>query len=238
MLLLLAAACSYTPTVAPHDVGIRDLTLEGATVDLAVQVHNPLPAAAQVDAGWRLLLDGTAVSEGTVHGLGVAPSADTVLHVPLALRWADLWAVAGTGGRPVPWRVELDLAGHTGLGTWSIPYAHDGELPALAWPDVTFVDWRIDRMDTSVVAATLMVDVARAPVHQLTWATHVGVVPLAHGRIERAVGPTELPVVLELGRSIEALKTLPVVGLGFTLDGRVDTPLGPIPVALDRRWAP
>ncbi len=237
-MLLFLAACSYAPTVSPHDVGIRDLTLEGATVDLSVAVHNPLPAAAQVDASWTLLLDGTAVSTGQVAGLGVAPSADTTLHVPVALRWSDLWSVAGVGGRPIPWRVELELAGHTGLGTWHVPYTHDGELPALAWPDVTFVDWRIDRMDTSVVAATLLVDVARAPVHDLTWATYVGTVPLAHGRVARAEGPTELPVVVEVGRSIEALQTVAVAGLGFTVSGHVETPLGPVPIALDRRWTP
>ena len=49
MLLLLATACSYTPTVAPHDVAFRDLTLAGATVDVTVAVHNPLPASADVD---------------------------------------------------------------------------------------------------------------------------------------------------------------------------------------------
>ncbi len=232
----MAGRLSYTPTVAPHDVGIRDLTVEGATVDVAVEVHNPLPAGAQVDAHWRLLLDGGQVTEGVVTGLTVAPGADTLLHLPIALRWADLWGVTGTVGRPVPWRVELELAGHTGLGTWHVPYAYDGELPALAWPEVSFVDWRLDRFDTEKAAATLIVDVQHAVVQDLRWATRVGTVPLAHGGLDEVAGRVELPVVVEVGRALEALQTVAVVGLGFTLDGRVDTPLGALPVAVDRRW--
>jgi len=236
MLLLLATACSYTPTVAPHDVAVRDLTLTGATVDVTVAVHNPLPASADVDAHWRLLLDGVQVTEGVVTDLAVAPGSDSLLSVPVALRWTDLWAATGTVGQPLPWRVELDLAGHTAIGSWSVPYAHEGELPALAWPDASLVDWRLDRFDTEKAAATLVVDVDHAVVQAFQWGAHVGVVPLAHGSLDRAEGRTELPVVIEVGRALEALRTVAAVGLGFTLEGEMHTPLGMLPVALDRRW--
>ena len=237
MLLLLATACSYTPTVAPHDVGVRDLTLSGATVDVTVAVHNPLPASADVDVHWRLHLDGVQVTEGVVTDLSVASSADTLLAVPVDLRWSDLWAATGTVGQPLPWRVELDLAGHTAVGTWTVPYAHEGELPALSWPDVSLIDWRLDRFDTEKAAATLVIHVDHAVVQACRWGAHVGVVPLAHGSLDRVEGRTELPVVIEVGRAMEALQTLAAVGLGFTLEGEMHTPLGMLPVALDRRWS-
>lgn len=237
-MLLGLVACGFTPTAAPGGIQVRDLTLEGATVDVAIDVHNPWPATADVDVDWAFTLGEASLSAGTVTGLAIGPSDDTALHLPLALRWADLYALTGSIGRPVPYRIDLTLRGHTVLGAWTVPVHTEGTLEAPSWPDITWVDWRIDTLSTQQAAATLVLDVANTAVLDLDWTVTVGTVPLAHGRLDRAEDRVELPIVVELGRSWEALQTVAVVGLGLTVKGHLDSPLGPLPVHLDRSWRP
>jgi hypothetical protein len=237
-ILVTLLACSFAPSVAPGPMGLRDFTLQGTTLDAGLQVHNPWPAQGVVDATWSFTLGGTPLSQGTVHGLAIAPSTDTVLTVPIHLRWADLVAASSSLGDEVPYRVSAELRGHTILGQWTVPVDLEGTLPGLRWPELVWVDWRIDEINTQRAAATLIVDVQHLPIASFVWGIDVGTAPLAHGRIARAENRTELPVVVEVGRGLEALQTVAVAGLALRAEGALVSPLGPIPVHLERAWRP
>jgi hypothetical protein len=233
-MVLLLAACGLAPSARLGDLTVESLTLDGATASLAVTVDNPWPVAPTADARWALVVDGTTVASGEAADLAVAARDETTVAVPIAWRWADLWAAAGAVGREVPYRAEVVLQGEHALGEWTLPLRVEGTLPALEIPEVGLLGWRIDEISPFRLAGTLIVGITGPlPLTDLSWVATLGGRTVARGGLTVGAGSIELPVAIELAAFPEAAWYAYEKGGSLAVDGGVDTPLGRLPV----RWS-
>lgn len=244
------------PTVRWDRMWVDRVDFDGLDVAFVFDVDNPYPVDMRL-AGFTydLDLEGTGFLDGTSSdGLDVPASGSAKVRVPAHVAFADvLPLVGGLDGRDsVEFTLEGDLALDTPLGRVSVPYRRAGGLPVLKAPGIEPKAVRLGSVQPLQNRATVEVDVAltnRSGFHA------VGLTGVAYGIelggqrvIDGALddlsvppGATEvrtIPVtlnLLQLGTSVATAVTRkePVdVRLDAAL--QVDTPLGVIPLAVDR----
>lgn len=235
MVLLLALGCSrFVPSASVGGLEVVAVDMAGADARLVVQVDNPLPLGASAGVDGVMRVHDTVVAEVHLPEGAVAASSSTAVAVPLRVPWGPLWSVVGMG-RDAPYAVELTLHGTTPVGAWSVPVATEGVLPGVALPSLDLLGFAVDEVSLQRIAATLTV-ATDLPLERLDWSLAGGGVPLVHGRLDRGEGRLALPVVLELGQASSALLAALQLGLVFTLDAVLRTPLGPMPIDYEGRW--
>jgi hypothetical protein len=239
MSLLLLVACGFAPSATLGDLSVTELTLTGATAELAVAVDNPWPIGATADARWAFTVNEQTVASGESAGLEVASRDQSTLRVPISWRWSDLWAAAGEIGQAVPYRAELYLQGEHALGTWSLPLVVEGTLPALSIPTVDLLGWRVDEVSPWRLAWTFTVGVhGPLPLTDLRWAATLGGAVIAQGGVTVANGLVELPIAIELANLPDAAMNVVNLGMAFDVDGGVETPIGRLPLHYGLAWRP
>lgn len=162
----LLAGCGVLgkPSANIVDATLSDLTLEGVTVALKVDVKNPYPIAVPLtNVEYSLASKQESILTGALANPGSIPARGSkTLDVPLRVKFADvLAAVEGLKlGAVVPYAVNmnfnLDVPGGEKL---SLPLKKEGELPIPNVPDVRVSEVRWDEISVLSAKGLIKLDV-------------------------------------------------------------------------------
>jgi len=227
--------CGWATSAQLGDLSVHELSMEGLSGELAVEVDNPWPVSSEVTADWALDVRDEVLAHGEAGPTVIAASESTTLRLPVQLGWQELWAAAGGAGQPTPYRATVQVTGTSPLGAWTVPVVYEGELPAVRLPELSGLGIAVDEVSLARLRLRLLAS-TDVPIEALAWHVRLGSEAVAHGTLARADGRVELPVVFELSRGLAALRTVLDRGAEASLTGQVDTPLGPLPLAYQRTW--
>lgn len=244
------------PTVRWDRMRVDHVDFEGLDVAFVFDVDNPYPVDMRLASfTYDLDLDGTGFLDGTSSdGLDVPASGSSKVRVPAHLGFADVvQLVGGLKGRDaVGFALKGDLAVDTPLGPVSVPYERQGDIPVLKAPGIEPKAVRLGSVELLQNRATVEVDVALTNhatsdaygLHGFAYGIELGgkrVIDGALADLSVAAGATEvrtIPVtlnLLQLGTAVaNAVTQKKPVDVRLDADLQVDTPLGAIPLAVDR----
>lgn len=147
----LASKAFQRPSVDFSRASVRDLSLGGATVDLAWMVENPNPIGikiAKLDYLFKVE-DKQVVAGAPKAGLQVAPKRRGELNFPAEVRFAELVPVITTFLNKD--RARYAASGNVGfdtpLGVLSFPLKHEGSFDVPKLPQIRFEAPVIKDMD-------------------------------------------------------------------------------------------
>jgi LEA14-like dessication related protein len=153
---------AFLPTVNFDTMRVRDIDFERAEVDFVFQVDNPNPVQVSLSSfSYGLGLEGIELLDGDdADGFTLDAAGASELSLPVSLAWDDAWsAVQATRGLD---QVNFGLDGHFGfetpLGEARLPYAEQGDFPAVRRPQFAWKKLRVDRFDLLNQTATLALD--------------------------------------------------------------------------------
>lgn len=184
------------PSASVVDATLTDLSLEGVTVALKVDVKNPYPMAVPLTSvEYGLSSKQESVLTGAVNNPGSIPARGSkTLDVPLRVKFADvLSAVEGLRlGAVVPYAVNmnlhLDVPGGEKL---SIPLKKEGELPIPNVPDVRISEVTWDEISVLSARGVIRLDVTNTnefevAISRLGYAMSVGGTRVVSGTLSDA----------------------------------------------------
>ncbi len=165
-LLLAGTGCAeleqFMPTVNFDTMRVRDVDFEGAAVDFVFRIDNPNPISVTPSSfSYGLGLEGIELLSGDdPDGFTIDAAGASEFSLPVDLNWRDAWStVQATRGLDV---VGFGLDGHFGfntpLGEARIPYAEDGEFPAVRRPTFAWKKLRVQDLNLLQQTATLALD--------------------------------------------------------------------------------
>lgn len=139
LLLPLASGCAAVekPTATFRGMDVADITPQGFTMNVDLDVHNPNSVALPLtDADYTLSLGGVNVVENSkIHPDARIPANGTgSVTIPIPVSFENLLAAGKgirQGGGKVPWGIDAGLNFETGLpilGTQRVPLRHEGTL--------------------------------------------------------------------------------------------------------------
>ncbi|MCC6229841.1 MAG: LEA type 2 family protein [Phycisphaerales bacterium] len=196
--LSLVSGCGVLgkPSANIVDATLTDLSLEGVTVSLKVDVRNPYPIAVPLtDVEYALSSKRESIVTGVVKNAGSIPARGSkTLDVPLRVKFADvLSAVEGLRlGAVVPYAVnmkfELDVPGGEKV---SIPVTKEGEMPIPNVPDVRVNEVRWDEISVLSAKGLIRLDVTNTNefevgVAKMAYSMSVGGTKVVSGRVSDA----------------------------------------------------
>ncbi|MBW1881024.1 MAG: LEA type 2 family protein [Deltaproteobacteria bacterium] len=247
---------SYTPSIRFQKLEVDNITFNDADLQFVFQLTNPNPVQVKLSSfSYDLDLAGTDfVGGSSADGMELAASGDTELRLPVSLTFADAirTAKAVKGQDVIPFTLSGDFGFNTPLGEVKVPYSQSDDLPVLRPPKVRVAALRVAKLDLLTQQAQLELDVGLAHDQGTSMAFRAFDYHLALMEREVAAGMVEdlgeapvgeehivtLPIdvgLVELGTSlVQALtrKDAIQVGLGANMD--VDTPLGVLPLQVDK----
>ena len=116
------------PTVKLKDVGIKNLTADGATLLFEVSVNNPNPYPINISAlSYNVEVDKRAVGAGELENPAqVAANGTSVVPIPVAIKYSDLLSSVTDLFRKKasPYRIK----GSARFGLFSLPFEYTGEV--------------------------------------------------------------------------------------------------------------
>ena len=232
------------PDADVADVALTHLGLEGASLEVAVAIDNPLWVELPIEAfRWDLTVAGQRVAEG-IHDAPVVlePGADSLVAIPIHFRYADLWEVAkASTAQQLPYVVTLQLDAWTPRGTVTVPITHAGTLPRLRFPSLDLIDVDLSRRGSQfTVAVSLHLDLPEGlEVGSLDWAIDVDALRLGQGGIRVGDrGQIVIPFTVDASHTATASWAWwwgEAHELVLSLSGEVITPLGTVPIGLEHR---
>jgi LEA14-like dessication related protein len=241
------------PEVSFADLKVDRIDFEGLDAKIVLHVKNPYPLGLDLaQASWKLGLAGSPFLDGTNDkGLSVPANDIGKLRLPFSLKFADAFrVVAGSDGlEQLPYTFDADLGFDTPIGEVSIPFAHQGELPALHLPTVSLTALRVGGIDLARQTASIELDLRLqsdqpSPLafdafdYDLRLAgQHVADGQARIGAVDGTKDVT-LPIDLQLvsiGTAIvDILRGNEPVSVRLQADATVDTPFGAVPLTVDR----
>lgn len=239
------------PSVAFDALKIEHLDFERLDAALVMSIGNPYSVELTVGAvPWRLGLAGRpvlerAASDGATIASTIAANGSSRIPVPFSLAFAGMFRVASDAGGAdhVPFTFDAELPFDTPAGPVSVPFHHDGALPALHLPTVRLTGLRIAALDLPRRRATLDVDVAidspqETPLSfdRFTWTATLAGIPVGTGAATIGVvdgsGSAFLPITVDLVQvggavsgAITGRRPLDVV---VDAEATIGTPFGPV----------
>lgn len=185
------------PTASVAGARLNNLTLDGATIDFDVDVHNPYSFTLPlVGLGYNLQSGGKQIVAGEIDNPGSVPGrGKRRVTVPVSLRFADVLS-ALSGVRPgaiVPYEAALDFRAEApAIGRISLPVRHAGEAPIPAVPQVTLASVEWEKLTMSEAAATLKLGIVNTnsfpiDLSQLSYALSLAGTPVADATVRKGV---------------------------------------------------
>ncbi|MBL8760602.1 MAG: LEA type 2 family protein [Phycisphaerae bacterium] len=196
--LVLVTGCGVLgkPSASIVDAKLMDLSTEGLTVALKVDVKNPYPIAVPLtNVEYSLTSKQESILTGALDDPGSIPARGSkTLDVPIRVKFADvLAAVEGLRlGAVVPYAVDmrfnLDVPGGERL---SLPLKKEGELPIPNVPDVRVSEVRWDEVSVLSAKGLIKLDVTNTNefdvgLSKLAYAMSVGGTKVVSGRLSDA----------------------------------------------------
>ncbi|MEZ4235443.1 MAG: LEA type 2 family protein [Myxococcota bacterium] len=241
------------PEVTFQDLKVDHIDFQGLDAKIVLDVKNPYPVGLDLsEASWKLGLSGSPFLDGTNDkGLSVEANDTGKLRLPFSLQFEDAFRVVtqSQGLEQLPYTFDADLGFDTPIGNVNIPFAHQGDLPALHVPKVSLTSLRVGGIDLAHQTASVEVglklqsdqpsalsfdtfgyDLLLAGKHVADGQTKIGAV--------EGVKEVTLPVdikLLEVGSAIvNILQSHDPVNVRLKADAQVGTPFGAVPFAVDQ----
>lgn len=263
MSCLLAAGCESLseivtsadrPAASVVGASLSGLTLDGADLDLDLEIDNPYGVALPLmNLDYELLSGGNRFVAGKAELDGSVPAGGSrVVTVPVGLRFADVMSALG-GVRPgaiVPYEADLALGVDApGVGRLSLPLSHRGEVPVPAVPGVSVDSFEIEALSLTEARGLLAVRVDNtnqfaANLAAMDYAFSLAGTPVANSSLRKAVslpaggsGVLEIPVSFAPSRAgLALLDVLRGNSASYELGGtmQLETPFGPLSLPFER----
>jgi len=242
----LAASAFKSPTVDFSRASVSDVTLGGATVNLAWMVENPNPIGIQIaKLDYLFKVEDKQVAAGAPKaGVTVAANKRGELAFPAEVKFADLVSVVATFLQKdtAAYAASGNVGFQTPLGILSFPLQHKGTFPVPKLPDVTFEAPTISKMDLS--GATLEIPLVlnnkngfALPIDALVGGLNIAgarVGQLNAGSMNLAPKTTQrvsLPVRVNFANAVSAANAIRQGKATFAFDGQLKS--GSLAVPLD-----
>jgi LEA14-like dessication related protein len=260
-LLLLAPGCEelsqITPRVRFDDLEVEEIDFQQVDADFVFRVENPNPIGVRLARfEYGLALEEVPLVSGEEpEGLALPALDSARVRVPARLVWQEVWeTIQATRGED---QVDFALDGSFGFDTdWGpidLPYDASGRFPALRTPRFQLGRLRVARVDVLRGEATVALDLNVDNDHgsslifsNLDYGIQLGGRDVADGLLPSlgtVPGATEgtvtVPLTVNLVQAgasiIDILDGGGRVDLGLDATVDVDTPFGPVPLAVDER---
>jgi LEA14-like dessication related protein len=252
-LVLMLPACGYLrlaqPKIQAGAVNVARLDFEHADLMVDLDVSNPNPSTLVI-AGYTYDLQ--IESDRFLHGASdkefeLKPKDVTRLHVPVAVRFADLLdRLKALKGKPdAAYALAVTLAVKTPVGEIPLSFRKEGRVPVLSVPEVRLRGVRLGARSSEGMSLEALVEVSEPgpsiSLSGFSYALSLNGVPLATGADDKPQ-PTasggahllRLPIPLDGSQARVILGALLVgdTAPAFTISGKVSfaSPYGPITV--------
>ncbi|MFP4433869.1 MAG: LEA type 2 family protein [Phycisphaerae bacterium] len=246
-----------SPSARVTGVSLDSIDLESVTLQFAVDVTNPYPAALPLaNLDYTLASKGATFLDGNAPLQGSVPAGSTKsVTLPARVTYRSLLATL-SGVRPgqvMPYEAAMGLSVDAPvLGAMRLPLSKSGQIPVPAAPGVTLrdVQWEELSLSRAVGVVTLSVtnrNTFPVDLKGMTYALTVGGTEVADSRVSKPVrfdpGQTrtvEIPVAFATSKlGLGALSVLRGSKTLYGLDGSADfdTRFGPLslPVSVKSR---
>ncbi len=155
------------PEITFHDLRIRSITFEDATLAARFRVANPLPISLPIPkTDYQLAVAGKPLFSGTQdRGITVPANGDALLELPFRLRWEDIYHLIEATDLPSEDSFPYELKGnvHVQLSeskTVAIPFQRKGQLPVVRPPIIRIRDAEFTHFGTDGAEAKVVLDVS------------------------------------------------------------------------------
>ncbi|NKB70771.1 MAG: hypothetical protein GKR89_27185 [Candidatus Latescibacteria bacterium] len=151
------------PDLRLQQVRVTGLGFDAVDLDFAIEVDNTNPLAIDL-AGldYDLAFDGHSLLQGRQNQpLQVAANSQSVVHLPLTVQYADLFAAVKSlaDNDSTAYQLQCGLAFDLPvLGATRIPFSHQGSLPTLHKPRIGLSGLQVDGL--SLTGAKLGLDIS------------------------------------------------------------------------------
>jgi LEA14-like dessication related protein len=242
------------PSVKVLGVGLQGLSLSGASLVFDLEISNPYAASLPlVDLTYKLASGTNTILEGKVVQTGSVPARGTqVIQLPANFRFSALLETL-KGVKPgavVGYQADFSLGVNAPvLGQMSVPFAHRGELPIPAMPQVELVSFDLAKLGLDETRATAHVRLKNTNQFSLELSKlgldfALGEQEIAHTSIGNTTslkpGETQsIPVSLSFSPrklGVGLLNLLRGSEIAYTLSGQLEanTRFGPLSLPLNR----
>lgn len=235
------------PNVRVLETTLTDLSFDGVTVLMDVEVNNPSKAPLPIermDYGLTLGQEGVPVTSGAVEAPAMLkPKSAVRLEVPARIAFVDLLAhsMVARPGAVVPYVASVSVESRDAEGgTLDLDGQKEGELPVPMLPqvvvkDVTWVDSGVLGMKGTVLLGITNPNAFPIDLKRMKWklalngkevvSSKVSPQSFAAGATDEVVIPISVST-LNLGRSMFALSSGGAGSYEFSADVRIKTPYG------------
>lgn len=240
------------PSARVTGVSLDSIDLESVTLQFAVDVTNPYPAALPLaNLDYTLASKGTTFLDGNAPLQGSVPAGSTkTVTLPARVTYRSLLAaLSGAGpGQVVPYKAAMGLSVDAPvLGSMRLPLSKSGQMPIPAAPGVKLRDVRWNELSLSRADGVVELSVTNrntfaVNLQALKYALSVGGTEVADSRVSKAMRfdpdqtrTLEIPVSFAPSKlGLGALRVLRGSGTLYSLDGSADfgTRFGPVSLPL------
>jgi LEA14-like dessication related protein len=246
----------YTPSIRFQKLEVDNVTFNDADLQFVFQVSNPNPVEVKLSSfSYDLdLVASDFVNGSSADGMELAAGGDTELRLPVSLTFADAirTAQAVKGQDAIPFTLSGDFGFNTPLGEVKVPYRESGDLPVLRPPKVRLAALRVAGLDLLQQQAQLELDVGLAHEQGTSMSFRdfdyhlalmerevasgtvpdMGAAPVGEEHVVTV--PIDIGLV-NLGTSlVQALTQRDTLQVGLDAEMDVDTPLGVLPLQVDK----
>lgn len=239
------------PTVSFVRADLRDVTLEGLTLDGVFKVENPHKVGISLArVSYQLGLEGKTVLAGSPPaGLQIAAGASSEVVLPAKIAFAALadGLQAALAKRQVAWRASGELGLDTPVGVIALPLSAEGKLDLPEPPSFSMGAPRVEGL--SFTGARLVVPLVLKnpnafPIPGASASADLFVAGAAVGKARQGAGatvPAKGEQTLDLGLEVKFLEAGAAVARALSsgeaqikLDGALEVAGAKFPVALEK----
>jgi len=153
----LLSAVVTPPTLSFQEAKLRDLSLDGLTLELHYRIDNPNDLGLRLaSVGYGLELDGHSFAKGVAdQGVELKPQGSSELTLPFSIRYLELGQAleALFSKQQLPWKVAGHFGFDTPAGVIRVPFQREGQLPVPRLPKLQIVGAKLASL--SLTGATL-----------------------------------------------------------------------------------
>jgi len=246
---------SYTPQVSVDRVDLGAADWSGVDTTFVLAVRNRAPVGLNLARwSWGLTVaDSPFLSGDATDGASIGARGTHPVPIPVRVVFRDLIAAARAtkGMESIPYGFAGDLTVQTPLGPVTVPYQHQGDLPALQAPRIQLQGLRVIRLEPLRNRAELALDLTvhsegggAMSLEAARWTFALAGTQIADGTASMlgkvgSGGSTAVtvPIVFDLvglgSAALTALQRKEPVQVRFGANVDVGTRLGKIPLAID-----
>jgi len=246
------ALLSMSPSADIRGMGLSDLDLQGATINVEVEVKNPGSVSIPlVDLDYRLTSGGRPFVDGTMPLDGTIPrKGSRTFSVPVRVTFSDVLSILKDFrlGSVVPYEAEMGLALNTPVQPTRLPLRREGKFPIPAIPKFRLSDLKWERLDLLGARGVAIIEIENTnefamELFQMDYVLKLAGAEVASSKLGKRLkldasggtGTLKIPLsVSPAAVGVAAFRALTGEKVDYSLRGGlgVDTPFGPLNMPL------